>query len=123
MNYTANVGLRATVIPTRPYKALPLSHSAKPPLFHRMPMVAIHQNSVAFSGAGIVPDLMTGGGRLVMMPQASRTNLEYGVVGREGMIPPAGIMPPLQKGQVPEQGAAGAGSFASSWAWNTPKGN
>lgn len=100
------------IIPTVPNQARPLADGAKVPLFRRYPVGPPRQN-VAFTGRGCVPDYMSEHG-MVMMPEASRSSLENeGVYGKEGMMPPAGIMPNAQLGQRTDEGSGGAGSFAT----------
>jgi hypothetical protein len=84
--------------------------------FQRMPVQAGRQN-LAFSGRGFMPDYMTESSP-TMLPEASRTTLENeGVYGNLGMHPPAGRLGKLQAGQKLDEGAGGAGSFATANAW------
>lgn len=88
----------------------------KPKLFNKANVNAPRQN-VAFTGRGFLPDYMSEHA-FTMMPEASRTTLEVeGVYGREGMMPPPGTSANgVQLGQKIDEGAGGAGSFASSTA-------
>lgn len=101
---------------TVPYKQKPLVTGARIPLFRRMPASAPCQ-SVAFTGRGIVPDFMSDTAHPVMMPHTSMTMLEEGAAGNEGMMPPVGLLAPLQSGQKVDNGAGGAGSFATRGAF------
>jgi hypothetical protein len=114
------IGKRIEIIPTIPNKARVKPPGAKMPLFDSR-RIGPPKQDVSFSGRGFMPDLMSDHG-YTMMPEASRTTLENeGVYGREGMLPPAGILPAAQSGQKPDEGAAGAGSFAD-WQGFASKG-
>jgi hypothetical protein len=55
---------------------------------------------------------------LTMMPEGCKTTLEGGTVpGSEGMMPAPGRLPILQLGQAVDNGAGGAGSFATRAAY------
>lgn len=111
-----SVGRSTEIIPTTMYKSPALKAGTKIPTHRRMPVGPPRQN-VAFTGYGIVPDYMTEHS-LVMWPIVSSTTLEDGFVnGRECMMPPAGYLPAMQKGQALDSGAGGAGSFATVVAY------
>lgn len=86
-------------------------------LFQRHPVSSPRQN-LAFTGKGFAPDHMTEG-KLTQFPEACSTMLEgghilgNGVLGRDSMMPPAGNVSPVQKGQKVDNGAAGSGSFVT----------
>jgi hypothetical protein len=92
------------------------AHGGRKTLFDRKPVTAGRQN-VSFSGRGFVPDYMTETNPTTLV-EASRTTLEVeGVYGKDGMMPPAGRLGKLQAGQKSDEGAGGAGSFATVTAW------
>lgn len=110
------VAARIQIITTTPNQAKARVNGSKVKLFDRRPVGPPLQN-LAFSGRGFIPDLISDHGYSTF-PEACRTSLENeGVHGREGMLPPAGALPPTQLGQKPDEGAAGAGSFAEYQGW------
>lgn len=75
--------------------------------FDRTPAHSPHQ-SFSFSGRGFLPNLHNMAG-MTTLHEASATTLENeGVHGREGMLPPGGV---LNKIQPTDSGSGGAGSF------------
>jgi hypothetical protein len=89
--------------------------------FDRDPAVPLAE-SFSFSGKGFLPNVMNSHA-LVTLPEASATTLEHeGVHGREGMMPPAGRLGKLQPGQGCDEGAGGAGSFATVVAFGAKQG-
>lgn len=110
------VGYPLDIIPTSMYRSKPIKRDQKIPTFRRQP-AHTHPKSVAFSGRGCVPDLMSDTDHPTMLSNASATVLEHGVPGVEGMMPPAGVLPKLQSGQKQDGGSGGAGSFATRVAF------
>lgn len=113
----ANIGYRTGTLRTIPYAGSRKIPGAKIPLHQRVTANPPRQD-VSFTGRGCVPDYMSDHA-LTMMPEASKSGLEGGIVyGSEGMMPPPGYLPPAQLGQNTDNGAGGAGSFATSFAFN-----
>lgn len=85
----------------------------KQPLFSRaQPGVSRPVQMLQFSGGGFAPDLFSEDS-LHTLPEASKTTLEEGVYGVDGMMPaPGHVGRPLIPG-YPEGGTGGAGSFAT----------
>lgn len=99
-------------VPTTTYRTRQPRIGAKLPIHLRQPGNPPRQD-VSFTGRGWIPDYMSED-RLVMMPELSRTMLENGtVMGSEGMMPAPGNLPRPQLGQSMDNGAGGAGSFAT----------
>jgi hypothetical protein len=92
-------------------------HGSRVHTFDRLPAQTPAKNA-AFSGHGFMPPHLFAGHAPVCLHEASATTLENeGVHGREGMMPPAGGLGRLQRGQKMDEGSGGAGSFATVTAF------